>query len=230
MNRQRLDHLVQIGSSRFLCLSKDFDLLLKGTYLLVLLLTVSTVVRFININDFDCNNHSGFHVTAAGEPKVSFKRMAQPERSYHLYTRPKEPLPISSSKAYSGIEAPLLLHFSITLVSCAFAKRMASLRCWLTASADSGRRRSIASESDSLSESDGRRRCWIRLRVMRGVSSSTTIAASDSAVVGAKLWLTEVTFPGRGGEEPNVRAVGPRFSKAATRDLTETLGGGSDAR
>src|SRR5271156_3964774 len=71
MNRQRLDHLIQIWSPRFLCLSKDFDLLLKCTYLLILLLAVSTVVRFININDFDCNNHSSFRVTAAGEPKVS---------------------------------------------------------------------------------------------------------------------------------------------------------------
>src|SRR3954452_5332134 len=123
MNRQRLDQLIQVWSPGFLCLSKDFDLLLKGTYLLIFLLAMSTVVRFININDFDCNNQSSFRVTAAGEPKVSFERMVQPERSYHLYTRPKEPLPISSSKVYSGIEAPLLLHFSMTLVSCAFAKR-----------------------------------------------------------------------------------------------------------
>jgi hypothetical protein len=57
----------------------------------------------------------------------------------------------------------------------------------------------------------------------------TTVAASNSAVVGAKLRLTEVTFPGRAREESNARAVGLRFSKAAMRDLTETLGSGSNA-
>ena len=57
-----------------------------------------------------------------------------------------------------------------------------------------------------------------------------TVAASDCAVAGVKLWLTEVTFPGRAGEEPNVRAIELRFSKVAMRDLTETLGSGSGAR
>ena len=88
----------------------------------------------------------------------AFNNMKQRRESYHLYTRPKEPLPISSSKAYSGIEAPLLLHFSITIVSCTFARRMASRRWWLTASADSGRRRSMMLGLDLLSGS-GRLRC-----------------------------------------------------------------------
>src|ERR1700733_3356711 len=141
------------------------------------------------------------------EPKVSFKTIVQPERSYHLYTRPKEPLPISSSKAYSGTEAPLLLHFSITLVSCAFAKRIASLRCWLTASADSGRRRSIASESDSLSESDRQRRSWIRLRVMGGVNSSGSCESDTSECCAPAFGTPCVGFSVESGGESGQESV-----------------------
>jgi hypothetical protein len=155
MDRQRLDHLVKVRSARFLCLTKNFDFFLEGADLLVLLLAMSTIVGFVNIDYLDCDNIFGCGVTAASKiPRQHSATRRSEQLSYHLYTRPNEPLPISSSKVYSGIEAPLLRHFSITIVSCAFAKRMASRRWWLTASADSGRRRFMMSGLDLLAGSN----------------------------------------------------------------------------
>jgi hypothetical protein len=68
MDRQRLNHLVQVWSARFLCLSKNFDLLLEGTDLLVLLLAMSSIVGFVNIDHFDCNDISGGGITTALKP------------------------------------------------------------------------------------------------------------------------------------------------------------------
>jgi hypothetical protein len=45
-----------------------------------------------------------------------------------------------------------------------------------------------------------------------------------------KLRPTGSMFPDRGGEGPNVLAIGLLFSKAAIRDLTETLGTAREAR
>ena len=71
MNGQRFDHLVQIRSARLLRLSENFDLLLEGTNLFVLLLTMSAIVGFVNVNYFDRNNISGAHNATAIEPDFS---------------------------------------------------------------------------------------------------------------------------------------------------------------
>jgi hypothetical protein len=74
MDRERFDHLVKVRSTRFLCLAKNFDLFLEGADLLVLLLAMSTIVRFVNIDYFDRDNIFGCRVTATS--KISCQHSA----------------------------------------------------------------------------------------------------------------------------------------------------------
>jgi hypothetical protein len=105
-------------------LSQNSNLFVERPDLLVFLFTNSPEIGFVDVNDFNGDDLSGGSLAAVysvSSPKLEMEFF----RTYPLYTLPKEPFPINSSKVYSGIATLLLLHRAVTFASCSFAIRIA---------------------------------------------------------------------------------------------------------